>query len=93
MGHRYGLEFRVEAVRLALTSGLTRKQLAADLGIGFSTLNKSVQQDRPKDLMSGPHAIVRTRVAHRDAPRAGGELFLRPDPFHRMPARRIRGGN
>ena len=55
MGHRYGLEFRVEAVRLALTSGLTRKQLAADLGIGFSTVNKWVQQDRHKDLMSGPH--------------------------------------
>ena len=55
MGQRYGLEFSVEAVRPALTSGLTRKQLAADLGIGFSTLNKWVQQDRHKDLMSGPH--------------------------------------
>jgi transposase len=55
MGQRHSVEFRSEAVRLALTSGLTRKQLAADLGIGFSTLNKWVQQDRHKDLMSGPH--------------------------------------
>lgn len=55
MGQRHSVEFRGEAVRLALTSGLTRKQLASDLGIGFSTLNKWVQQDRHKDLMSGPH--------------------------------------
>ena len=55
MGQRYGVAFRTEAVRLALTSGLTRKQLSSDLGIGFSTLNKWVQQDRHKDLMSGPH--------------------------------------
>ncbi|MDV7341847.1 transposase, partial [Terasakiella sp. A23] len=30
--------FKSEAVQLALTSGLTRKQVATDLGIGFSTL-------------------------------------------------------
>ena len=33
-------EFRAEAVRVALTSGLPRKQVAADFGIGFSTLNR-----------------------------------------------------
>ena len=55
MASRYGTEFRREAVRLALTSGLTRKQVAADLGIGFSTVNKWVSQDRDRDLMSGPH--------------------------------------
>jgi len=55
MTSRHGTEFRREAVRLALTSGLTRKQLAADLGIGFSTLNKWVQQDRDKELLTGPH--------------------------------------
>jgi transposase-like protein len=27
-------EFRAEAVRIALTSGLSRKQVAADLGVG-----------------------------------------------------------
>ncbi|MGF1461819.1 MAG: transposase, partial [Maricaulaceae bacterium] len=31
-------EFRAEAVRVALTSGLPRRQVAADFGIGFSTL-------------------------------------------------------
>ena len=46
MAPRHTDEFRAEAVRIALTSGLTRRQVASDLGIGFSTLNKWVQQDR-----------------------------------------------
>lgn len=39
-------EFRAEAVRIALTSGLSRMQVAADLGIGFSTLSRWIQKDR-----------------------------------------------
>lgn len=39
-------EFRAEAVRIALTSGLPRKQVASDLGVGFSTLSRWIQQDR-----------------------------------------------
>lgn len=39
-------EFRAEAVRLALTSGLSRKQVAEALGVGFSTLRRWIQQDR-----------------------------------------------
>ena len=46
MGTKRTVEFRQEAVRVALTSGLTRKQVASDFGIGFSTLSKWVQQDR-----------------------------------------------
>jgi transposase len=46
MGTKRTAEFRQEAVRIALTSSLTRKQVAADFGIGFSTLNKWIQQDR-----------------------------------------------
>ena len=38
--------FRAEAVRVALTSGLPRKQIAADFGVGFSTLSRWIQQDR-----------------------------------------------
>ncbi len=39
-------EFRAEAVRIALSSGLSRRQVAADLGIGFSTLSRWIQKDR-----------------------------------------------
>ena len=46
MASRPTEEFRAEAVRVALTSGLPRKQVAADFGIGFSTLNRWIQQDR-----------------------------------------------
>jgi transposase len=46
MGTKRTAEFRQEAVRVALTSGLTRKQVASDFGIGFSTLSKWLQQDR-----------------------------------------------
>jgi transposase len=46
MGTKRTSEFRQEAVRVALTSGLTRKQVASDFGIGFSTLSKWLQQDR-----------------------------------------------
>ena len=50
MAYRHTDEFRREAVRIALTSGLTRKQVASDLGIGFSTLSKWIQQSRPDYL-------------------------------------------
>ena len=51
-------EFRRNAVSMALTSGLTRPQLASDLGLGVSTLNKRVQRHQHEDLMSGPHEDV-----------------------------------
>lgn len=37
---------RAEAVRVALTSNLPRKQVASDFGVGFSTLNRWIKQDR-----------------------------------------------
>ena len=46
MASRPTEEFRAEAVRVALTSGLPRKQVAADFGVGFSTLNRWIQRDR-----------------------------------------------
>lgn len=39
-------EFRAEAVRVALTSGLRRRQVAADFGVGFSMLSRWLRQDR-----------------------------------------------
>ena len=45
-------EFRKDAVRIALTSGLSRRQVADDLGVGMSTLNKWVTAHRDSDLVS-----------------------------------------
>ena len=51
MGQKHNEEFKREAVRIALTSGLTRRQVASDLGVGFSTLAKWIQKSRPGDLL------------------------------------------
>ena len=52
MGLKRTDEFRQDAVRIALTSGLTRKQVANDLGIGMSTLNKWITAHRDTDVVS-----------------------------------------
>ena len=52
MGLKQTEEFRQDAVRIGLTSGLTRKQVADDLGIGMSTLNKWITVHRDTDLVS-----------------------------------------
>lgn len=43
-------EFRREAVRITLSSGLPRARVAADLGIGKSTLSHWISQYRSSDL-------------------------------------------
>jgi transposase len=45
-GNRPTPEFRREAVRLALTSGRTRREIAEDLGIGLSTLTRWLREER-----------------------------------------------
>ncbi len=52
MGLKRTDEFRQDAVRIALTSGLTRKQVASDLGVGLSTLNKWITAHRDTDAVS-----------------------------------------
>jgi transposase len=52
MGLKRTDEFRADAVRIALTSGLTRKQVAEDLGVGMSTLNKWITAHRDTDVVS-----------------------------------------
>ena len=52
MGLKRMDEFRQDAVRIALTSGLTRKQVADDLGVGMSTLNKWITAHRDTDMIS-----------------------------------------
>ena len=52
MGLKRTDEFRQDAVRIALTSGLARKQVADDLGVGMSTLNKWITAYRDTDVVS-----------------------------------------
>ena len=66
---KYTEEFRRDAVRIATTSGLTRPQVASDLRVDLSTLNKWAQKHRHDDLMSGPHddmvILAHIREQHR----------------------------
>jgi transposase len=52
MGLKRTDEFRPAAGRIALTRGLTRKQVADDLGVGMSTLNKWITAHRDTDVVS-----------------------------------------
>ena len=52
MGQKRTDEFRHDAVRIARTSGLTRKQVADDLGVGMSTMNKWITAHRDTDVVS-----------------------------------------
>lgn len=40
MASQHSAEFRQEALSVALTIGLDRKQVAADFDVGFSTLSR-----------------------------------------------------
>ena len=53
---KHSEEFKQEAVRIALTSGLPRARVASDFGVGKSTLGKWLADYRPADLVSAPQA-------------------------------------
>ncbi len=57
MGLKRTDEFRQDAVRIALKSGLTRKQVADDLGVGMLTLNKWITAHRDTDLVSSDDMV------------------------------------
>lgn len=77
---KHSEEFKQEAVRITLTSGLSRERVAKDLGIGKSTLSKWISQYRPADLVSAPQADLareneRLRLENRVLP---------PNPNNRL---------
>src|SRR4051812_24155255 len=70
---RFPQEFRDEAVRLAETSGRTRREVAEDLGIGLSTLRHwldrrgeheidHLPQDRQEDVTAELQRLRRENV-------------------------------
>jgi transposase len=50
---RFTKEFQDEAVRLALTSGRSRRAIAADLGVGLSTLRHWIDR-REREIDAPP---------------------------------------
>ena len=54
MGTKQTAEFRQEVVRVALISGLSRKQVASDFRIGFSTLSRWIKEERSNIIPSEP---------------------------------------
>lgn len=49
MPKHFTKEFEEEAVRLALTSGRTHREIAEDLGIGLSTLTRWISRHRDRE--------------------------------------------
>ncbi len=81
-------EFKRDTVRIALTSGLTRRQVASDLGVGHSTLGKWVRMFSEESKVPAQDAELlckneRLRKGNRilrDLSRTGkpsGRLFFR----------------
>ena len=62
MAQRHTDAFRRDAVRIAISSSLTRPQLSSDLDVGLSTLIKWAEQHQNDDLISGPHEDVEKKT-------------------------------
>jgi transposase len=52
MGPKRADEFRLDLARIVQDSGLMRKQMADDLGVGVSTLNKWITAHPNTDVIS-----------------------------------------
>jgi transposase len=61
-GSRPTAEFRREAVRPALTSGRSRRELAEDLGIGLSTLTRRLSHDRDRKEIADADGYVHAEL-------------------------------
>ncbi len=76
MAIKHTEDFKQEAVRIALTSGLPRRRVASDLGVGFSTLGKWVSEFRPADVSTAPQADLakkNERLRHENPRAAASE--------------------
>jgi transposase len=56
MSIKHTEDFKLEAVRIALSSGLPRARIAGDFGVGKSTLSKWISLYHPSDMPVAPQA-------------------------------------
>ena len=81
-GNRSTAEFRREAVRLALTSGRRRYEIAEDLGIGLSTLTRWLSRER--NTGEPVEASVDLHAELKRWPLANGSCAKSGDPVDRQ---------
>ena len=85
-------EFRDEAVRLAQTSGRSRREIASDLGIGRSTLRNRIDRrrdrqmeqpppDRQEDMQEGLAAELKRLRRENEVLRQEREILKRATAF------------
>ena len=92
-------EFKRDAVRIALSSGLTRRQVASDLGTGLSTLGKWIRAisdeakvpERDADLLCENEQLRKeSRILReeREVPKKAAQFFAAQKPwsFSSLPA-------
>ena len=86
-GNRPTPEFRREAVRLALTSGRTRREIAEDLGIGLSTLTRWVRDERdasePSEAPVDVHAELKRLRRENAVLKQERDILKKPRPSSR----------
>jgi len=85
---RFTKEFRDEAVRLALTSGRSRRAIAEDLGVGLSTLRNWIDRRRERQIDNLPADRQEDMVAElkrlrreNEIPRQEREILKRATAF------------
>jgi len=76
MGQRYGEEFKREAVRLALTSGLSRMQISTDLGMGLSRRHETGWRKNNREEISHQPVRRRERKMQRFKSAGSAQRFL-----------------
>ncbi len=83
-GIKFATEFKREAVRLVLTSGRPRAEIAEDLGVGLSSLTRWIGQYRDEEMppeikddlqaelkrLRKENAVLRARAKHPRWPRS-----------------------
>lgn len=72
---RFTKEFEAESVRLVQTSGRTQREIAADLGIGLSTLVRWIGRSRDRQIDHPPQVRQEDMTAELKRLRRENEIL------------------